>query len=191
MNCRRYEEQIALHVGGDLAREEILAVESHLARCASCRALLDELRRTQALLADLGGEQPAEIVLARVRTRVMARASARGRWRPVAAAAAVFLAVAAGALWRLLPGETAGPPTWAEVRKFMPMPAAPEVSRARRLPAAKPARGRSPAPPGRSRRSSHREPAPPPEQRAEPLVVKLYTDDPEVVIYWIVNGTGD
>jgi hypothetical protein len=29
------------------------------------------------------------------------------------------------------------------------------------------------------------------QTKAEPLVVKLFTDDPNVVIYWITESTGD
>ena len=37
MNCKDWEERIALQAGGDLTLEEAAAVDHHLADCAQCR----------------------------------------------------------------------------------------------------------------------------------------------------------
>lgn len=51
MNCQEFEREVALFAGGDL--EEVATVELHLASCADCRALLDDLRSVRAGLAEL------------------------------------------------------------------------------------------------------------------------------------------
>lgn len=51
MNCQELEREVALLAGGDL--EEVATVELHLAACADCRALLDDLRAVRAGLAEL------------------------------------------------------------------------------------------------------------------------------------------
>jgi hypothetical protein len=49
-------------------------VESHLAECADCRALAEELRASQALLGELRDEPLEDAMLAAVRGHVLRRA---------------------------------------------------------------------------------------------------------------------
>ncbi len=137
-------------------------------------------------LKDLGSEGVDLVLLAEVRSRVMNEVVDRRpsllyawRWKYALAAAVVLLAVGAGvSVWR--PVEVP-PVEVATVRRPARVPArqaeepAPRKVVARR-PAGVPAR-------------KAEEPAP--RTEAEPLLVKLVTDDPEVVVYWLVDRTGD
>jgi hypothetical protein len=51
MTCAKFEERIARHVGGDLARSEAAAVEQHLRACARCAELARELEEDRVRLA--------------------------------------------------------------------------------------------------------------------------------------------
>lgn len=171
MNCSRWERQLALLVEGDLGGRETREVEAHLAVCSGCREFAKELRESQAALRELGGEEVDGVALAAVRQRVLAEVESRKpvwvfglRWWqavPVGLAAAVMAVM----LWPQVP-KVEPPPAvaiWA--------PSAPDVFHS----------------------------APPPARRvpeikaavaAEPLLVKFFTDDPDVVIYWIIDQNG-
>jgi anti-sigma factor RsiW len=172
MNCVEWEERIALYAGGDLVPAEAQAVERHVSECAGCQVLLNGLRESLALVRDAHVEPMEAAHFAAVRARVLAElesAPAR-RWRfawigAMAAAAAVLLM----ALWPR-----------SELRLAMPMPqvqAAPAVARTVPTPHRKVVA--KPRPPQ------------PVEEAAEPMVVKLLTDDPNVVIYWITDTKGE
>lgn len=172
MNCSRWERQLALLVEGDLGEREARQVEEHLAACPACREFLEELRQSQAALRELGGEEVDGVALAAVRQRVLAEVESRKpawvfglRWWhavPVGVAAALMAVV----LWLRVP-EVEPPPAmavWA--------PPAPELVRS--------------APPPAVRKVPEIKPAAP----TEPLLVKFFTDDPDVVIYWIIDQNG-
>ncbi len=148
MNCVDWEERIALYSGGDLVAPA--EVEGHVAVCPECGAFLRELEANGAALAMLRA-QPLVVPI---------RPGARSlRWLPYAAA--VVLALGAGALWR--PEPVPLPPavrTAVEAPRFGPMPT-PVVRPVKRL---------------QRRVEEH-----------EPVVVKMLTDDPEVIIYWVTD----
>jgi anti-sigma factor RsiW len=173
MNCVDWEERVALYAGGDLAAVEAQAVERHVAECSACQVLLSGLRGSLALVREAHAEPVEAAHLAAVRARVLAeleRAPA-GRWRfawvPALAAALVVLAVA------ICPRP--------DVRLAMPMPQAP---------VARPV-ARTVLPPHRKTAARPRPLAKREQQPAEPMVVKLLTDDPNVVIYWITDTKGE
>jgi hypothetical protein len=173
VNCSRWERQLALLVEGDLGGREAREVEEHLAVCPACRDFVEELRQSQVALRDLGGEEVDGAALAAVRQRVLAQVESREpawffglRWWhavPVGVAAAVMAVV----LWPRVP-EVEPPPAlaiWA--------PPAPEVVR--------------PAPPPSAmKRVPEIESVAP----AEPLLVEFVTNDPDVVIYWVIDQDG-
>jgi hypothetical protein len=71
---------------------------------------------------------------------------------------------------------------------------APPLVAARAIPPAAPERAyQAPAPVLLHRRAKRVRPLPAPKRHepVEPLLVKLETPDPNVVIYWIVEGNGD
>ena len=183
MTCREYEPLIALYVEGDLNDRD---VERHLAECSDCRELLDDFRASQAALKELAAVDVG--FLSAVRSGVLAKIESRRRiaWPWVAAfAAAAALIVSVLTLPRK--------PTL--VAKI-PVPAIAKLDGG-----ADPlVRGRPPGRPSaiaqvarKTRRSRPggrlrtRGSAP----QAEPLVVKMLTDDPNIVIIWLVDQPGD
>jgi hypothetical protein len=195
MSCVDWEERIALYAGGDLSPVEAEAVEQHVAECAGCQVLLGGLRESLRLVREVHSEPIEAAHFAAVRARVLAeleRAPAR-RWRfawgfAMATAALVLLmamwprpehrsvrqafvppAVHEGGADSLVRGGPPGPP-----------PRAPRTARAQRK--------AGPGGPG-TQKVPPRASAPP--EPAEPMVVKLLTNDPDVVIYWITSTKGE
>ena len=111
MHCKTVREQLGTFVDGELADPQRRAVDAHVAGCAACRAELDALRRLAAALAAPPVQKPpAGLWPAIVRRLDRARAPAgwpvyrlSGR-RPMAAAAAVALAIGLSMLGPLLFG---------------------------------------------------------------------------------------
>ncbi|HUB80179.1 MAG TPA: zf-HC2 domain-containing protein [Bryobacteraceae bacterium] len=170
MNCVEWEERIALYAGGDLARAEAQPVERHVAKCAGCQVLLSGLRESLALVREAHGEPIEAAHFAAVRARVLAgleRAPAR-RWR-YAWAGALAAAVLLVGLWPR-----------PELHMAVPIPKAP----------AAPAIART-VPPPHPRALAKPRPPEPVQQASAPMVVKLLTDDPDVVIYWITGTKGE
>jgi len=189
MNCRNWEERIALYAGGDLPLAEAVEVERHLGDCPGCQVFASGLKESLELLQGAHAEPVAAAHFAAVRARVMAELEGARQpwWRKVwvyglaAAAAALFLILA------LRPGP---PAPVHHLAVQAPPPAAPVE-----------------APPVVPRVASHvqrksatRRPhlevsVRPPLARAPdlgpPVVVKLVTDDPDVVIYWITDKSGE
>ena len=184
MNCREIEGLIALHAGGDLNPEEAAAVEQHLDGCDACRALAAELRDCQTVLNELGAEVPGEAVYGSLLARLSAASALQRRWTWALAAAAAVLLGLAGSVWQYAERQRPGATHLEIARATLPVPRAPEVKKAVTMPAAT-----SDRPKTRVRRARARKPEF--RQDAEPLVMKLLTDDPNVVIYWIVEGTGE
>jgi anti-sigma factor RsiW len=75
MSCRRFEELVALRVGGDLPPREAPRVEAHLANCAGCRQLEAALVRDRAVLASRRTVAPIEKDLEEVRRNVLVEIS--------------------------------------------------------------------------------------------------------------------
>jgi anti-sigma factor RsiW len=174
MSCPAFEPLIALYVAGDATGGEAAQVEEHLPGCAACRELLEDLQTTQSSLMDLRTEPVDPALLAAVRAGVLSRIERRRRlvW-PWAAALAAAMSLAA---ILLAPARKPDPP---------PMPVA--VARPP-APAIQPPLRDHPVSRPKVRRPRPRSK---PEKPAEPLVVKMLTDDPDVVIIWIVDQTGD
>jgi hypothetical protein len=120
MNCRRVEQLIALHAGGDLAGDDERAVARHLEGCAGCRRLADGFAQSRALLAAHEPPEFDEAFFDSVRRNVMRGIDddAPKPWplapffsrlfapRVLAYAASLALLVAAGALaYRILNGR--------------------------------------------------------------------------------------
>ena len=53
MTCKKYLENIALYVSGDLDSQDMHAIEHHLAQCASCRTFYEELKADRKALLEL------------------------------------------------------------------------------------------------------------------------------------------
>jgi hypothetical protein len=152
-------------------------VEEHLAVCADCRELLGDFRASQAAVKELGSEAVDAALLTAVRAGVLARIDDRRRavW-PWVAAATAALAAALALLAVLTPARR-------PVTERRPVAMAQAPPRAQEPPNP-PAAGHRPAVRRARRLPSAKRPAP-------PLVVKMYTDDPDIVIIWLVDQTGD
>jgi anti-sigma factor RsiW len=190
MNCSEWEERIALYAGGDASPSEAAAVERHLAECVACQVLSSGLKQSLELLREAHQEPLAEAHFAAVRARVMGRLESRQRpwWKR--AWVYGFTAAAAGAL--ILASLYTGPHlvqtprTPVAIVTPAPVLAPPRVEAPAALPAPLPVA----VAPHRlvPRRPS---PAPPTVNPAGPEMVKLMTDDPDVVIYWLFEKRGE
>jgi hypothetical protein len=163
MNCIDWEEKVALYAGGDLADGD---VELHLTECDGCREFCAEIRRT---LEGLRQEHLAEIPASdytSVRSGVIAEIE-RGRrvWRRLAWASGVGIAAA------LVVG------VWMRPGPLPPAPPRGAVS----IPSA------VMTPRGERRVVSAPQAASLPHKKREPVLVKLQTSDPKIVIYWIAD----
>ena len=176
MNCRDWEERIALHAGGDLPPAEAAAVERHLRECAGCQVLASGMKQSLAMLKEAHDEPLAPAHFSTVRARVMAELEQKRRplwawaWSFGLAAAAVALLVTLA----LRPGRT--PERRAPVVAVNHPPVV--VAHEPAVP---------PPPHRRVVRRVVRPPIVPDTPDPEPLIVKLQTDDPNVVIYWIAD----
>ena len=176
MNCDAFEPLIALYVGDDLPERDTPKVVQHLAGCPDCRQLLEDLQASHAALRELGSEAVDAAMLTAVRAGVLGGIGDRRRrvWPWVAAfAAAGTLATAL-----IVTPRKAVEKAPLIVQK----PAIERVETARVV--------EEPVVVRRRRRVVRRRPAPPPAE-AEPLVVKMLTDDPDIVIIWLVDQRGE
>jgi hypothetical protein len=195
MNCKDWEERLALYAGGDLSKDEAAQVERHLGECPGCQMFSSGLKESQELLQELHREPLAPAHFAAVRARVLAELtvgqtivfrglSAFWRWAfgLAAVAAAVLVAIAVS-------------------REFRPIPKPPIV--ALRHPPANIGGGLaagvlvtpvSQAPPVAQRVpkiATHQRRVRAKAQPSEPLLIKMVSDDPDVVIYWIAETRGE
>jgi len=180
MSCSKFETDLALYAGDDLPAGRVARIESHLAECADCRALAQDLRASQALLSELRDEPLDDAMVAQVHHRVLAEVkntpwtwgagfTPRGALAPLLTLAAALL-LAVVLLWprhqpKHVPVARVEP---AHVTPIAPMPG-PDIV---------PVRHRV------VRR--HMRPAPA-AQVGPPLLVQFVTDDPNIVIYWLVD----
>lgn len=215
MNCTGFEERIALYVEGDLPEVERHSVESHLGTCAQCRELAADLRDSQLVFKAVRQELPHSSALRAVRERVLAEVAGsdpRSWWeriffagfpRKTAVAATALLALGSTALWFAsrvdLPHDETPvvvqavqtPPTVvtssSENLSSVPAPnnVAPSPRKVRRPASNRVATAVDSSAAGLPRAQGSEES--PPAQ----IAVKLLTDDPNVIIYWLIDAKGD
>ncbi len=158
MSCTHLEERLALYAGGDLDPVEAAKIELHLNGCAECRAFLGEMNASLAALQTETLEWAAVDVMHQ-RTISALRPAAFPFWRYAAAVAVVMGGLAS---WHFKPSAPIPLPVVSAAvtqPKMLPV-IAPVVVRAKK-----------------ARRV----------EKHESMVVKLQTDDPDVVIYWITD----
>ena len=202
MSCHEFEGLIALHIEGDLDGTERQRVESHLRGCPGCRSLAEELRESQASFKSMRQDVADQAALSSVRARVlenvagMESGSLLERWfwggfrqRATLAGVAVVL-IGAAALWFLPEREIArrsAADTVAVVQPPIPEPEpvieVVEVAEAAPVPGPKPA--------VRPQRRDRQQPAVAPSEAQPQVTIKLLTDDPNVIIYWLGDEKGD
>jgi hypothetical protein len=161
MNCEFWQELAA--VSDDLSSSESTALETHLRTCADCRAWQTDLELTRHALRELADEDFGSIAVPIPQVR-------RINWPALAVAAALIVMLGAAAERWLY-----------EVPAITPTPIAiappppPYIVPHQTTPVLRvPARPR----PKRQR------------LKTDPLLIKIETDDPQVVVYWLVDGNG-
>jgi hypothetical protein len=139
------EERLSAFLDGELSARERAEVEAHLARCASCAALVARMRAVEDAARSLSAEAPAgyfDGLPARVRSRIEARRGRLPAWAWAAAAAVLLAAVTPLTLRELRSPQRTSPAAPA---------AAPPIAAAEKTAPAEPAAippGVAPAPAG-------------------------------------------
>jgi hypothetical protein len=200
MNCTHSENELALYVEGDVAPDKASEVDVHLVSCAICRGLVDELGETQSVFKSMKQEAVSPKALAQLRTRVLGEVAARnlrpgwGHWVYALAGLGIVMAVAAGVVLRYSHHEA--------TIQHVAVPHSPPLQGGVAAPKTQTgwlsSENHVPNNPGASRHPSLKRRGmgvtqPQPEKLAEPpkeIMVKLLTDDPNVVIYWLVDQNG-
>lgn len=210
MKCTRFEERIALYVEGDLTEVERHRVESHLEICAECRELTAELRDSQLVFKTVRHELPDGTALRNVRERVLAEVAAldpRTWWeriffaglpRKAAVAATALFALGGAALW--FASNVHSPSNAPVVAQAVPT-TLPQVTSSSVNTSSAPSPSNVAPSPRKVRRSASNRAATtvdttaaglPQAQGSEEsppaqIAVKLLTDDPNVIIYWLIE----
>jgi len=189
MTCADFEKLIALDIEGDLPQRKAARLGEHLETCLTCQEFREKLQASQALLKSLAQEAADEAALREVRQRVLDEIPSEAAphrfpaWRFALAAALLAAAIfAAVTLWRPRGhgvSKSIETTRQAAPEAGRPAPTASEYAQARTENAKHVLRQRKPL--GGSLAASVKPP------QAEQLTVKLVTDDPNVVIYWLVD----
>jgi Putative zinc-finger len=201
MNCRYSENDIALYVEGDVTSATACEIQAHLTTCSRCETLFVELQESQAALKQLRQDVAGRAALVSVRVRVLAEIQNEvrpiwgRRWVYALAGSMLVAVIGLGLHMHMQPGRSPVPEVAKTDTRVVPStfdnrlletttPPAPVKEASRHLIH------------GRSHPSLAKEgsiaPADIPAERQQPkqLVVKLLTDDPNIVIYWLVDQTG-
>ena len=195
MNCRGWNPHIALYVEGDLEPDLARQLETHLGGCVECRGFADTLRETQAEMRQLRSEAIETSSLNRVRANVLQQVRAIEehrtwldwaaiwiwggfRWR-FALLGSVALVLFAVSLWRMSTTPLPSPEIASAMLPVIEIPKTTEVAA-------------TVVPVQQHMKPQHRlKPAHRVELEARPdTVVQILTDDPNVVIYWLIDQTG-
>jgi len=210
------EDVLALYVESDLPEAQMERIRQHLVRCHECRAVATELYETQSafksIRQDIAPASAYTLVREQVMNEVMRRTRVAWtlrldrmvcgiRWRYAICGVAMMMIVGA-MLWEFRSAEEVRQVRHtASVNTTTDVPASVLPERAAIVNATP---IREPVKPARKRRKPV-EHAPQPvlvaqtesdavheakEEPARPVMVKLMTDDPSVVIYWIVDQKG-
>jgi predicted anti-sigma-YlaC factor YlaD len=174
MNCSEWEQEIA-------GESESVAVEEHLRACVHCREFADELERNRAALQAVEIHPAAfDAVRLRVLSEIRAKKQRGAWWAWPAVAAAACVAVLCVSVFL---------PSWKN-----PAPPKPLVA------AKDPVVMVSSIAPVQQVVKAHHRPihkfgpvsaSAGPAHKPEPLVVKMLTNDPNVIIIWLVDQKGD
>jgi hypothetical protein len=212
MSCSHWHRLIALEVGGDLDPRLCRSLEKHLEGCAACRDLAGELRSQREALLRLDREAKDGVVLGSVRHAVLAdladrrwpffRLPAGGQRVAIAVAAAGILVVTSIVLRseraptepivaeRKIPTAVLLPTTEAIPSPTTDVPVEPPRAMSPEAPVESVESGQLQLASGDVPTRRHATPQSP-SAPTEPMTLKILTDDPDVIIYWIVEPKGD
>ncbi|HVH69792.1 MAG TPA: zf-HC2 domain-containing protein [Candidatus Dormibacteraeota bacterium] len=188
MKCLDFEKLIALDLEGDLPERKGKAVAEHLKVCRRCQEFTEKLKASQTLLKSLAQESVDDGVLQEVRQSVFKslptekeRQGFRG-WRyALGAGVTAVMVLAAITLWRPWNGRSP------DVTRTTPKQTATEAV-GQQTPTLAP-RSSVRATKGKSvlRRRKYFNSLLTASKGRQQLAIKLVTDDPNVVIYWLVD----
>lgn len=140
MMNEHWTERLSDYVDGELTQAELVACEAHLAGCADCRAITDDLRAVARTAAELPADDPVPDLWPAIHAAIAPeKVIPLGRRRPwfgrlpaLAAAAAIIAVLSGGSVWLAMrPGRAA--PTPAVATGAQPAPTlTPAAARAER-----------------------------------------------------------
>jgi hypothetical protein len=178
MNCEQARNLAALAASGDVTPEEQNALELHNAGCAGCSSEVNAFAELCGQLSSMRDESAPDHIYAAIRARVTAGINDRRRPRWVAASGAFAAALACSVV--LVVALRHDVPV---VVQPVPHPATEAVaSVSDEAPAVT-----QPPPVRRVYKPAVRALA---KGSVDPLVVQMFTQDPDVVIYWIADAKG-
>lgn len=185
MKCDWRTEAIALYIEGDLPAKQALELEQHIQSCDACRQFLTEMASTETIFKSLNSEFVEPAILRNIRSRVLEEVvkldAPRGwfwgglRWR-YALFGAVALLFGLAAVWQLRVPSAPQQKPLVPVAVVIEQPKPPDLVVVK----AEPVRPRV----------SKRRIAPPKPAGTEDMVVQIQTNDPNIVIYWLIEQGG-
>ena len=215
MNCRGWNPHLALYVEGDLEQDLAQQLEAHLAICDECREFAEILRETQAAFRQVRNDIIETASLDRIRGNVLRQVRAieerRGwidrlgmvlwsgwSWR-YSVLGCIALVMVSAVVWRLtrvaIPVEpqprlvvTPRPDPRPEEAVSSAVEKRPAVTKRQRVIA-----------PARVEPAEIAEAVPVvkpvpfesvTEEQSKDNVVQLFTEDPNIVIYWLIDPNG-
>jgi len=188
MKCPDFEKLIALDLERDLPERKGKAVAEHLKACRPCQEFLEKVKATQTLLKSLAQESVDDGVLQEVRQSVLKRLPAEEErqgfpvWRyALGAGVTAVMVLAAITLWRPSNDRVR------DVTRAAPNQTATEAGRQQSPTLTL----RSSVRATKRRSALHRRryfnSSLTASERRQQLTIKVVTDDPNVVIYWLVD----
>lgn len=106
MNCDEYLPLISGHLDGVNSEIEERRLQEHLNTCESCRSLLSEMERNDALLRNSAAAPPADLserIMRQVRSEQPRPSARKTRWIPIAASGLAAAALLSLVVWGKLP----------------------------------------------------------------------------------------
>jgi anti-sigma factor RsiW len=218
MNCRGWNPHLALYVDGDLEQDLTQQLEAHLAVCDECRSFADSLRETQGTFRQVRNDIVETASLNRIRANVLRQVRAieerRGwidrlgmlfwsgwSWR-YSVLGCVTLIVVSAVAWQLTrlagpvepqprvvanPAPVARPSETesavAENPRAIAQPGA--IAAARVVPVVAEEEVDAPEPVPLEAITEERS-----TERSNDSVVQFLTEDPNIVIYWLIDPNG-
>jgi anti-sigma factor RsiW len=195
------ENVLALYVEGDVPKMSAV-IERHIHECAACSLRVAEFQESQYLFKSLGEDTVSSAALASVRTQVVDEVRRRDKgsllsvwlgrlapagfpWRYALASLPIVFAVS-GVVWRSRVPEQR-PQRGVPVAATAPV----EISRPAVAVTTAPA---APHHPRHAKRVAPPKPKPVTarvEEETRQIVMKIVTDDPNIIIYWLLDQKGD
>jgi hypothetical protein len=195
-NCSDFEQLIALYVEEDLSGPERGRVEVHLKECSSCWDLAEDLKESQSVFKSIREDIPDATALSVVRERVLSevgelhsmswfeRLLLGGLRRKAALASIALFLAGSGALWMSRTQDIVpAPPVFVVVPPVPDIQPEPAIA----VPAPRRVRRRVPEPPPVLVAAT----APQETEEPKQVAIKFLTDDPNIIIYWLVDEKGD